>query len=128
MNVTRDAPATSDDLYEKNTQAIMAKMEVLYTRDFQDDTELEKIFNDPQKKPKQTTSSESSIKVLDLTNLSDDEQVQVKQVNVPQQEVVVTDEHRKAYPSKLPDFDLVLKQINRDKNLVVSGYDFFLVE
>ena len=47
MNVTRDAPATSDDLHEKNTQAIMAKMEVLYKQDFQDDTELEKIFNDP---------------------------------------------------------------------------------
>ena len=47
MNVTRDAPATSDDLYEKNSQAIMAKMEVLYKRDFKDDSELEKNFNDP---------------------------------------------------------------------------------
>ena len=67
MNVTRDAPATSDDLYEKNTKAIMAKMEVLYKRDFEDDSEIEKKFNDPQKKPKPTTSSESSIEVLDLT-------------------------------------------------------------
>ena len=61
MNVTRDAPATLADLYEKNTQAIMAKMEVLYKRDFKDDTELEKNFNDPQKKPKPETSSESKV-------------------------------------------------------------------
>ena len=66
--------------------------------------------------------------MLDLTlSSSDDEQVQVEQVSAPE-EVVVNDDHRKAYPSKLPDFDLVLKQIYRDKNLVVSGYDFFLVE
>ena len=47
MNVTRDAPATSADLYEKNTPAIMAKMERLYKRDFIDDKEVEKVFNDP---------------------------------------------------------------------------------